>query len=307
MARILKLVDPVGEFKPVVASFLHDCEVRNLSPRTLHYYQEYLVPWLAFAENEGITPRSTTPQHVKDFLLYLPAKLSPATRNSHLRAVKALFGWMTREGWIEENPAGAVKQQKERRSMFPTFSQEALAKLLAQPNRKTFCGLRDYTLMVLLADTGVRISEALGLRICDVDIREGLVTVLGKGNKMRQVPIGQTTKRVLWKWLEFRGEIPGQDRIFPNRYGEVWLSRQAEKSIAEYGNKADIKGVRVSPHTFRYTFATMWLRSGGDLFTLQRILGHTSLEMVRRYAQQVVSDLQEKHRIYSPMDRLIRK
>jgi len=299
MARILKLLDPIADFPSATASFLRACEVRNLSTRTLHFYSEYLQPWLIFAEKEGLTPRSTSPGHLQGFLLSLPAYLSPATKNAHLRAVKALFGWLVGEGWLEKNPVAGMKPQKERRTVLPVFSAEALAALLAQPDRKTFCGLRDYTLMVILADTGLRISEALGLRLGDVDLREGLLTVVGKGNKMRQVPIGQKAKRVLWRWIEARGDIPGQDLVFVNRRGEAWRFRQAERAIAQYGRKAKLRGVRVSPHTFRYTFATM--------FTLQRILGHSSLEMVRRYAQQVVSDLQEKHRIYSPVDRMMRR
>ena len=168
-------------------------------------------------------------------------------------------------------------------------------------------GRRDYALCVLLVDTGLRVSEATGLNLGDVDWVESTVLVMGKGRKQRRVPFGGVAKRALVKWIEVRGEIPGQEALFITRTEDRLRRERAFCLIQHYGKKARIQGVRVSPHSLRYTFATMWLRSGGDLFTLQRILGHTSLEMVRRYAQQVVTDLQEKHRIHSPMDRLARR
>jgi len=303
---ILKLLDPLADLPSALASFLRAGEAKNLSGRTLEFYQESLRPFMAFASREGLTPRSTTRAHLQEFLLSLPAHLRPASKNAHLRAVKAFFGWMVKEGWLKRNPASGVNQQKERRAVLPVFSPEGLAKLLAQPDRKSFCGLRDWTLMVILADCGLRISEALNLRIGDVDLRESLLTVLGKGNKQRQVPIGQVAKRALWRWLEARGEIPGQDLVFVNQRGEACKRRQAEKAIANYGRRAGLP-VKATPHVFRRFFATQWVKSGADLFSCQRILGHSSLEMVRRYAQQVVSDLQEKHRIYSPVDRMMRR
>ena len=285
---------------------LRFAEARGLSPHSLRHYRETLDRFLPFAEVKQLRPCDVKAQEIREFLLTLAA-LSPATRNRYLRGLKAFFNSLVKEGFLPANPAAGLPMVREFRRVLPVLSPSQVQALLRAIPPSTWMGRRDYALCVLLLDCGARISEALGAGLADVDGAEGTLLVMGKGGKERRVPFGNLAKRSLAKWLAVRGEIPGQEALFVNRYGDRLGRERAHRLIAGYGKKAGIQGVRVSPHTFRYTFATMWLRNGGDLFTLQRILGHSSLEMVRRYAQQVVSDLQEKHRIYSPVDRLLRR
>jgi integrase/recombinase XerD len=292
------------DFGAAVTAYLRNAEARNLSPKTRQWYAEMLRPLVKFLE--GLTPAQVTRNHIQEYLHSLTNYSAP-TRNAHLRAVKAFFGWLHKEEYLPTNPTARVPLVKEFSKVLPTFSEAQVQSLLRVIKTTTLVGRRDYALCVLLLDTGLRISEALGLGLRDVDWTESTALVMGKGRKQRQVPFGNIAKRALIKWLEVRGEIPGQERIFVTQRGDSLNRHRFCERLRLYARKARIEGLRVSPHTFRYTFATMWLRSGGDLFTLQRILGHTTLEMVRRYAQQVVTDLQEKHRQHSPMDRMARR
>jgi integrase/recombinase XerD len=284
---------------------LRCAEARGLSPHSLRHYREALDRFLPFAEARQLRPCDVTAQEIREFLLGLGA-LSGATRNRYLRGLKAFFNALVKEGFLPANPAVGLAMVRELRRVLPVLSSSQVQALLRAIPASTWKGRRDYALCVLLLDCGARISEALGANQRDLDWAEATLLVMGKGGKERRVPFGNLARRSLAKWLAVRGEIPGQEALFVNRCGQRLGREGAQRLIAGYGQKAGIQGVRVSPHTFRYTFATMWLRNGGDLFTLQRILGHSSLEMVRRYAQQVASDLQEKHRLFSPMDRLTR-
>lgn len=161
--------------------------------------------------------------------------------------------------------------------------------------------------MLMLLDTGIRVSELAGLELGKVDLSAGFITVCGKGNKERQVPLGITMRTVLAKWLMMRNQITHADPyLFVARDGRQLKVRTIQDEITYYGEKAGIVGVRVSPHTFRHTFAKMWIMNGGDAFSLQKILGHTAMDMVRKYVNLATNDVAEQHRKFSPADRISR-
>lgn len=143
-----------------------------------------------------------------------------------------------------------------------------------------------------------------GLTIDDVDLTQGLVMVRqGKGRKDRIVPIGETTLTVLRRYLALRAGKPLlTNALFINVYGKPLTKRRAHHRITYYAKKAGIEGVRVSPHTLRFTFVRKWLQSGGDSLVLQRILGHTTPTMTAYYACLFATDLKEAHKRHSPVD-----
>lgn len=106
-----------------------------------------------------------------------------------------------------------------------------------------------------------------------MDFQGGALRVMGKGAKEREVPFGATAKQALWSYMARRGEIPSQDLLFVNRYGGKLCRYWIEKALRNLGRAVDIQGVRVSPHTLRHTFATQYVKNGGDAFSLQKILG----------------------------------
>ena len=146
--------------------------------------------------------------------------------------------------------------------------------------------------MALLLDTGLRIEEALSLQRDQLDLENLLVKVKGKGEKHRIVPMSFELRKVLYRWLS-RHE---SSRIFPTVQGRRLTQRKLLRDLKLLGKKLGVNGVRVSFHTFRHTFAVNYLRSGGNLFYLSKILGHSSVTTTERYLQSLgVEDLRAVH------------
>jgi integrase/recombinase XerD len=158
----------------------------------------------------------------------------------------------------------------------------------------------------LLVDSGLRISEAIGLRIGDVDRGVRTATVLGKGRKVRTVPFGRQTARALGSYLALHPQADTADApLFLTDAGDPLVRRRAQHIISGMARRAGITDRRVGPHALRRTFASLWISNGGDPFTLQRILGHTSMEMVNRYVRLSAEALSRSHAVSGPLDRLI--
>ena len=162
-------------------------------------------------------------------------------------------------------------------------------------------------MILVLLDTGLRASELVGLAVSDVNLDDGLLKVYGKGNKERVVPIGARVQRALWKYLQRHRPQPANPLcpiLFLTASGRPITVDRLRTIIKKYASKAGIEGVRCSPHTFRHTFAVSYLRNGGDIFSLQRILGHSSLDIVRIYVNLAVADVKACHRRFSPADNM---
>ena len=187
--------------------------------------------------------------------------------------------------------------------MIPTFSENELAKLLSQTNRVTKEGFRDYCLLLIFIDTGIRLSELACLKPDDIDYEQNLFKVMGKGRKERFVPFGRRVAKALMKYqLKCRPEPIGTDNFWLRRDGRPLLPKRIEKLVASYGKKAGLK--RCYAHKLRHTSSVMYLRNGGDVFSLQKKLGHRSLSMTRHYSNLADSDVRAQHLRYGVADRL---
>lgn len=161
--------------------------------------------------------------------------------------------------------------------------------------------LRDLAIVMTLVDSGVRARELCNLTIADVHLQSGQVTVVdGKGGKMRQVWIGAKTRAAVWRYLQERATIDPAAPLFSAEDDRPMNHRFLFRRLKIIGQRADV--ANVNPHRFRYTFAVQYLRNGGDVFTLQRLLGHTTMAMVNRYLKLAQADLEQAHRRASPVD-----
>lgn len=286
--------------------FLQDCELRNLSNRTVGWYRGKINTFFKRIDKGIKTVNDINAQHIKDFMVaYKKEGWEDSTINGMLRAIRPYFNYCYSEGLINEDIGAGIKLYKEKVKVIETFSREQIKKLLRQPDLKTFVGLRDATIMMLLLDTGMRISELTGINVYDINWWEGFITVNGKGNKQRQVPVQITTLKQLEKYYRVRGEM-GIDAFFVTVDNTRITVRHLQDRIKDFGDQAGIKHVRVSPHTFRHTFAKMYIQNGGDVFTLQKILGHTTLEMVRRYVDMFSGEVRAAHKKFSPIENLLK-
>ena len=233
--------------------------------------------------------------------------LSGHTINGYMRALQSFWAWLKREDLIDDDPFDRLKIPKAPKKVIPIFTDEQLYRLFDVVDVTSPSGYRDYTLIVTLLDTGIRCGEITGLRLDDVNLESRLLKVWGKGSKERLVPIGAKVQKAIWKYLSrYRPEpaTPRYDQVFLTRDGHPLTKDRLEAIIERYGRKAGITGVRVSPHTFRHTMAVTFLRNGGDVFSLQHILGHAQLEVLRVYVNFAQSDISRVHRRNSPADNL---
>jgi site-specific recombinase XerD len=283
----------------------------------VNYFRDFLV-----AADQSPDVQQVTPRILRAYILYLQQKqcfashrfnrpqdkgLSGHTINCYLRSLRIFFSWLVSEEVIAENPFNRVKIPRPPRKVIPVFSDAQIMDLLGAIDVGTPEGVRDYTIVLTLLDSGLRVSELCQLKLEHVWLEEGMVKVLGKGNKERLVPIGRQVQRALWHYINrYRPEPakPGCDTVFLTRYGRSLSKDCVEKRMTRYGKKAGVAGVRCSPHTFRHAAAVKFLRNGGDVFSLQRMLGHSSLEMTRRYCELADVDVKRAHMTASPVDNL---
>ena len=301
---------PTAAFQVTLGSaseaFRLRCQAQNLSQGTLGWYRQLLKMFGRFLEDQGIAVvREVTPTLIRQYLERMRARgNSSVTIERAYGGIRCFLGFLSRERMIPQNPIQLVEKPRVERKLIKPLSMDQVQLLLRQPNQKRYDEHRLWTIMVLIFDTGLRISEVIGLRKDAIDFQAGVLSVMGKGGKERQVPFGSNAKRALWSYMARRGDIPGQDLFFVSRFGGRCCRYLLRKEFHRMGLQAGIQGVRVSPHTMRHTFATQYIVNGGDAFSLQQILGHSTLDMVKIYVGLANRDVTEMHRKFSPMDRM---
>ncbi len=294
------------------------------SQKTIKWYCANLRRFLRFLRDHRLADSidEIGVAEARRFVLYLQTEVtrwqdSPYTRDSkrlspfsvlgYVRTIKAFWSWLIFEGYITSNPMEKLKLPRVPKKVIITFTPEHIVRMVGALDRTSHRGFRDYCIVLLLLDTGMRKSELLGLRVEDIDFKQSSLRVRGKGNKERIVPLGTQARRTLWRYLSVhRPETTAETtNLFLATSGERLGDWSVRWILARLAKKAGISGVRCSAHTFRHTFAKEYLMQGGDVFSLQKILGHSSLEMVRTYVNLAQSDVALQHRKFSPVDNLI--
>jgi integrase/recombinase XerD len=282
------------------------CQAQNLTTGTCGWYKGRLKLFGQFMESKGVTlAREVTPHLIR---LYLE-KMRAAGNCSGLiardyGAFKCFFRFLARERLIPQNPITLVEKPRMEDKIIRPLTLDQARLVLSKINQKRFDGQRLWTVAVVILDTGLRSAEVVGLRKDDIDFQKGVLRVMGKGNKEREVPFSTTAKQALWNYLLRRGDIPGQDLVFTSHFGRKLDRCWIIKAFLCLAKRAGLQGVRLSAHTLRHTFATQYILNGGDVFSLQKILGHSTLEMVQRYVGLANRDMSLLHQRFSPLERM---
>jgi integrase/recombinase XerC len=266
-----------------VGSFLEYQGVeRGASPHTLRSYAADLTEFARFLAGERIPGLShADTRAVRAFVAHLHGRrLAKATIARKLAAVRSCFRFLARRGVLEVNPARQVRGPRLGRRL-PSFLpvDEAVALLSGAPE-PSVAGARDRALLELLYASGLRVAEGCGLDVDDLDEARRTVRVLGKGDKERVVPVGETALDALAAYLAVRGRRRGP--LFLNARGGRLTPRSAHRIVRARARQAGI-GQRVTPHTLRHSFATHMLGAGADLRLIQELLGHSRLATTQRY------------------------
>ena len=283
--------------------FLNDAKLRNVRQATLRYYDREIK--LFHRDLDTVYIDEVKFSVIKDAIHAMSDQnLATSTINTRLRAIRAFYNHLYDCKIIKHNPVSNLRLLREREPIIETYSNDQVRKLLAACDLTTFVGLRDYTIIYLLYDTGVRLSELAGIEIDDIHFSEGVIKVRHTKNGFeRFVPLQRTLARQLKSWLKVRG-IAESNALFVTLDGTPLTKRQYQNRFSHYGNISHITNVRNSPHTMRHTFAKTYIQNGGGAFDLMRIMGHSSMDMTKRYVRLFGTELNEKHRESSPLENL---
>jgi site-specific recombinase XerD len=243
-----------------------------------------------------------SPQRIRSFLFWLAEERNPTTVNMYCRSLRAFARWTVREGYLEEDPMKDIRTPKAPQK-FPRVLTDEEVKALIEASKSD---PRRHAITLLLVDTGIRASECAGLKIDDTQLWSRTAKVFGKGGKERTVFYCPITARSLARYLAVRPDIPFQDTLFLNRRMEPITRYSLNDILHRLSVKAGLSKP-VSPMTMRHTFATSYVRGGGEAHTLQYLLGHSTIAMSMRYVDLVGRDLAEAHSRYSPVMRLLGK
>ncbi len=288
---------------------------RNLSEHTVGDYTvtfNRFGKWIQYGEIEKVTTKQ-----VSGFLDHLATdlELSPKTQLNAWIALSSLWTWAAAELDIKQI-LHQVERPKAKTRMLQPFTEEEVKRMVLAcqamnaydrqndrytPGRRP-TALRDVAILVILVDAGLRVSELCDLLVQDYERKQGrLVVEHGKGDKQRAVFLGNSAQRALWKYLTARGAVLPADPLLASASGQPLDGAGVRKLIVRCGQRAGVAGA--TPHRFRHTFAINYLRNGGNLFALQAMLGHSSLEMVKRYARLAELDLADAQKRASPADK----
>lgn len=291
----------------LIADFETYNRVKNLSGYTVAWYSRKLRDFAQWLDGDDLlhVPHQRLRQYISEKMV---RGLRPATVKGYFAALSAFYAFLVEEDVIEEaqNPMKRLKPPKVPNEQVEPLTGEQVHRLLLAFNSKKERERRNYTMCLLMLDTGLRISEVAGLQVNDIDFKQRRLKIMGKGQKQRWVYIGERMEEILGGYISScRPSLAnGNDILFPGRNGQSFDAENISKIIMRHMDKVGIPRVRSSAHRLRHTFAVSFLRAGGDVFSLQRLLGHSTLEMTRRYVRLADDDLAEAHRKASPVDRM---
>jgi len=255
---------------------------RRVSAHTLDGYQRDLAVLVQWAEDNGHTDIAALGEADLRALIAHEHRrgLSPPSLQRRLSAWRSFYRWLLAQGRISANPAAGLRAPRAARKL-PEVLDPDEAKVLVEVPTDTPLGLRDRALLELLYSSGLRVSELCALRWCDLDLAEGLVSVLGKGQRQRLVPVGSHARRALADWRADT-RAPDDAWVFPGRHGNRISARAIQLRIRELAKRQGLFK-RVHPHLMRHSFASHVLESSGDLRGVQELLGHADISTTQIY------------------------
>lgn len=272
---------------------------QGVSEHTLRAYAEDVKEFLAFINKK---PKEIDNLDIRGFLASLHhKKLKKSSISRKLATIRSFFKFLHREGYVKRNPAKLVASPKVPKALPRFLTVDETFALMDRPRGDTFKDTRDKAILELLYSSGLRVSELTSLDISDLDIKEALIRVKGKGRKERIIPVGTRAMDAVQNYLPERIFLKKKSpALFLNNRGGRLTQRSVRRILLQYSRMVNLKG-DLSPHVLRHTFATHLLHGGADLRSIQELLGHTSLSTTQKYTHVDIRHLTEVYDKAHPM------
>ena len=290
----------MAEVAACIVSYLAELERRGASPHTIRNYRSDLGQFVSYLTPPGTPTQPDTESLdlplLREWLASLyDAGLATVSIRRKLAALRAWFQFLREEGIVDGNVAARLRTPKTQKRVPDVMSAEKTnnlidavedAGLVEKPSRE-----RDLAFLEVLYGCGIRVSELVGIDLEDLDLNSGWLRVRGKGNKERQVPVGQRAAQAVQRYLERRDPAAEETALFLNSRGQRLGDRQVRRLVKTYALLVTGDST-VHPHSFRHAYATHLLSDGADLRAIQELLGHAQLSTTQQYTQVSLADLQ---------------
>lgn len=294
-------------FEKIFNKFLSYLKLeKNLSDNTIFSYKLDVERYLEFLTSRKISDIKKIDKTIINSYINLlyDLGLQAGSINRNFSSLKAFHKYLIKENISEKNPLENIFRPKIKRKLPEVLDITDIEKILSQPDMTTFTGIRDRAMMELLYACGLRISELLNIKKDDINFKEEFLLVFGKGNKERFIPVGDAALNYVNKYLisarsHFVKELVSKNYLFLNVRGTRMSRMGFWKILHNYVNNSGIKK-RVTPHTFRHSFATHLLEGGADLRSVQEMLGHADISTTEIYTHLNLDYLRDIHKTYHP-------
>ncbi len=284
--------------------FLVEQQIRGNTLKTVQYYSFSVGFYVRFAGS--VTPvHEITLESLRAYYMHLAGRnITSTTIQTYIRALRSFLTWCYQQEYIPANLPEKFRLPKAQRKAIDVLTDSEVRRLLFSFNLRYLVHLRNYCMCSLMLDSGLRLHEVVTLTLEHIHLPEGYIIVDGKGNKQRIVPLGLFTRKVLFRYLSRRPGCAQTDRAFLMSNLLPVTDATLRQMFRKLKQRSGIPRLRA--HLLRHTFATRYLENGGDMYALQQILGHTSLEMVKRYVHSTTRKTVPRFPEFSPLDNLLR-
>nr|WP_281422923.1 site-specific tyrosine recombinase XerD [Thaumasiovibrio subtropicus] len=278
---------------------------RGLADNTISAYRHDLSTFLTYLENNQLTLMTVVSADLVGYQAWMQKKEYEQTSKARMiSALKRVFQYLHREKLRNDDPSALLQSPKLPKRLPKDLTESEVEALLNAPDERDPIELRDRAMLELLYATGLRVTELVSLTTENVSLRQGVVRVVGKGNKERLVPMGEDAIDWMERFLQqgrpqLMGEVSG-DVVFPSRRAKQMTRQTFWHRIKHYAQRANIDSDRLSPHVLRHAFATHLLNYGADLRVVQMLLGHSDLSTTQIYTHVATERLKKLHSEHHP-------
>ena len=303
--RVCKITAPELTLEEAMKQFINFKKAQQVAPRTMRDYESYLPLFLSKSHNS--LDEKVLAEDVLEYFANIP-NTSPARFNHPYSNLSAFFNWAVKQDILNKNPltAQGIKKKRDDGNIKPANIEDIKA-FLKGFDKTLYNGLRDYIITLVMLDTGIRTSEITKLKNSDFDASARQITIsklISKTRKQRIVYLSPSTAGEIAKFIKIKPTTGWEDWLFPSREGIKLTTEALDRAFRKNCIKT---GVKFTPYQLRHSFATYFVENGGDIFTLQDLMGHSDIRMTRRYTDLNEKAKRQQHSLNSPVNLLSNK